>query len=286
MEGQNWDKIFTNAETREAEEELRRKFEDMPAPEMYDINSLEKSEFEKQAETEALEALNIFLTEIGLPAAKINTENIHIVSSEDYKEKIQDDPSERGKTIFRQVYIQRNPNEVSFLSDLTHEVAHAASATSVQIEQTVNKNETTRNITLKRSGLSFRPDKSKDTINFEGINEAVTEMISLIIRNIMARTTKLIDGPEKKELKTRAAYGHLISLLEKLVDLVAETPDKIMETQTELCRNYITGTYSFFQKLEKIKPGANKLLLEMGKEKKDALRVAKKLGLEKTTQKK
>jgi len=265
-----------NTNPKEMVQELANRFSDKQKyeNEIYDIVELEKNEDEIRAIKMAQEGFNEFFSGLGLPIIEFDISKIHILSQQEFDEKINliDQKQSAGKYAFGHIYCIRGDEFDNFLHKLVHELVHKSSFYFLSVDASLNET----HIRQKQSGLSY--NKGKNNHLFNGLNEAVTELITIDIWQIIAKNNNF--QSEKEGLIHHVSYYPQIIVLEELLDNISNGDKEFKEEMMkDIYRANYNGNYSFLREFEKRHKGSIKILREMEDSNESALETAKKLKL-------
>ncbi len=227
---------------------------------------------------------------VGEEDAKAIVKGIYIIKDEEVDQKagkcVNGFVDDRGYIFVKE---SRSKSLPDFMKTVAHEVSHCISYNLLEVSGDNNVDYQTGegiSIEVLRAGFVTKgPKKEGRKEKFKGINEAVVELMSADFRSQMKRDGKtgLIEEEQEGFEGISAYHGPVFLLLGLEIDLLLKkegTTPQIYELQKETYRNLITGKNSFLQKVEKARPGAVKILSEMGTSNQEAYEVAKKLGLD------
>lgn len=276
--GEKWNyKAYIHPST--LEKSLEREFAKPQFAEVYGVQELKKNKFEIAAIRDVLYAAHLFLKKLGLESMNLSRDQIHILDPEKISEYFE--PDAAGKTAFGNLYAQRNPNKMTFIHDLTHELSHFLSFYAINVTIAENSDERHININMRRMGYTFRkPQAGYEESDFSGLDEAMTELFAHNLRSAFVENSDLLAEADERKLENYYVYYPQILIIKKLIESAAENEEQSQEYFTELFREHVTGKYDLLKKIEQKHRGAVKVLRNMGTETQDALEAAKKLGFD------
>ena len=242
---------------------------------VFDVSDLEKTEEEKHMISMAQTAFDKLFEDMKLLPQKFKESEIHIVDENEYAEKIQDHGKEKtfGKFSFGHVYCIRGDRR-EFLRVLVHELAHKASYYGLA----VNVGNAVYDIALRKTGLTSQGRGEKRL--FEGMNEAVTELIAKDILRRICEDNNFSEEDKRYLIMEMTSYLPQVLVVTGLTNKLADN-DRYLAGKllADFFRSYFNGDYSFFKEIEKKQSGATKIMREMGTKDEDALIAAKRLSL-------
>ena len=251
-------------------------FSDVYKNEVYGVVDLEKNQSEIEAIKMAQEGLNEFFNDLKLRGMQFDLSEIHILSEQEFDEKINliDQKKSGGKYSFGHIYCIRD-EFINFLHKLVHELAHTFSFYYLSVDSSLDET----HINMRQSGLSY--SKNNDNHLFNGLNEAVTELITTEVLKKIVKNNNF-KSKEKDELINTIDYYPQVLVLKELVDEISgEDDDFKEELMKKIYRGSYNGDYAFLKEFEKRHKGSIKILREMGTEDEHALEAVKKLHLKK-----
>lgn len=256
-----------------------------PPPERFLVQDLPKTAEETAAIGEVVDALNEFLSSCcGLPPVRIDPDRIHVLSKEEFQGSVGGAQSGRfqGKSWFGHVYLWRGWPLWIFQAILAHELFHDVSYSWFDIR---TKPETTADglrlpqFLPRRKGLILI-DPSYHTLlpHFHGLNEGATETAAIAIRQIIARSSSLLDDDDRESIKSFTISPPLLSFTDQLVMSAVGAGGSIGDTLRRLFRDCLLGTDDFLGQLEAQLPGATEILRRTGARPEELLPAALELG--------
>ncbi len=251
----------------------------------FNIKEGEKTAVEKQICDDMLKATEEVLREIRLGNVgkyiTLRSEDIHILKREEFDRIDALEEEEDGKEItpsdgfarFGSVYMPHleESSEFDFAMTLSHEVAHTISRLSFSFKHEQGKLE------IIPKAVGMRRDMPEGEDKFDGLNEAVNELLATKIREKYIQRAKKTSYLPKDLVELRA-YPEAIWVLEEVLQRTAG--DKKYNVLNQLFRDHITGVDTVLKVLAEKKPKIYDALRDMGTKPEDALEVAKKLEYE------
>ena len=246
-------------------------------PDAHGVDDLPKTDIERTLVAETSAAANEVLQGQGLPGSPISDARVHVLTDAEFEATI--GRGCRGKCAYGHVYLRRQDDLTNFAHELTHEIAHLISFLAIRVTaETRPDGHRDLQILPRRSGLSlYGLDPAEEDPLFNGLNEAVTEIIAHEIRAALAVSSKILSADGCQQLIKTWVYLPQIKLIWHLLDrLQAAGGDS--DPGRELLQDYFAGTSRFLNRLYAADPGALRLLRTMGTRASDAFGAADKLG--------
>jgi hypothetical protein len=171
------------------------------------VTDLAKTPEESAAIAETVAALNEFRRIIcGLPSLAFPAGRVHVLSEQEFRAKVPvpNRPGMYCKADNGHVYLLRGLPTPIFMAALAHELFHAVSYLWLDLwDRSATPCDGIKwpSMTIRRYGMILR-DPSFDTWlpHFHGLNEMVTELASMTIRQMVASRTTLLDDAGKRVL--------------------------------------------------------------------------------------
>jgi len=256
-----------------------------PAPERFGVRALFKTPPEQAAIEETVAALNEFLVSFcGREPVTVDPERIHILTREEFCAKVgvARPDTALGKSWFGHVYLWRGWPLWLFQSVLAHELFHNIAYFWVDVR---TKPETAADglrlpiFLQRRMGLVLR-DPSFHTLlpHFHGLDEGATEMAAIVIRQIIAKKSRLLDDEGRRSIKAFMFSPPLTAFADRLVTAAVGAGGSIMETLKKIFLDCLNGTDDFLAQLETRLPGATEVLRRTGSRPDELLPAAEELG--------
>lgn len=238
------------------EDITRKRFEVANINNVFNIQSLPWTKFETSLIEKLLLTRQRLFIQNNLSPIKVHKHQIIIIDDKTYDEIVKIKDGEGGKCQYGYIYVRRNEYICKFISDLTHELSHLDSLYVLSIKEKSLGRE--RTINQYKLGYCIQNDPAKDEYQYQGLNEAVTEMWSkIMINEVFGRYPRLISGKNMEETLNCFSYPYHVALLENLVFNLPKN-DSLAQA---LFKSYFDGSSDFFDLLEKEIKGA-KLILE------------------------
>lgn len=223
----------------------RREFSVAQVAELYDITYLSWNDFESEVIAKILEISTSVLEINGIRPIKVHNEQIIILEKDVFLDKVANSENETGKCSNGFVYVCRNENKSVFVSDLSHELSHLYSYYSLQIKEDGEF----RYIDTAQLGYSLLLGKNKH--DYDGLNEAVTEMWSKVILSQLFREyPALLTESEQEEALSYYAYPYHAALIEEIIFKM--TKDNVLALP--LFKSYFDGSTDFLDLLNEELP--------------------------------
>lgn len=256
---------------------LEKSFEESPFPQIAVERSLEPTLREHRAIALANDGLRYMFGRLGLPPHDVPEKRIHIVTDEQIRAFGGWDEQE-GLTLHGHVFIKRRIDLSHFYQDLTHEIVHAASFYALQVQKKKGKNLA---IWDRRLGFSFRPkSEAGSSAHFNGLSEGVTELMAHHLRRTMGTEQSGLTETEIQQMRRRVFYGPWVRIASAIPNIIAKSEvASADDVETDLYRDYVTGSYRILKRLERARPGTAKALMPLVQTSGDALVAAELLGL-------
>lgn len=179
--------------------------------ELYDVSSLSFNNIENDLISKILRVCKKLFEINNVKPIVVNKQQIIILNQNVFKRKILNNDNETGKCSSGYVYVCRNNNIPVFLSELAHELSHLFSFYSLLIKEEYGK----RYINVYRLGYYF---KDGDDVKYNGLNEAVTELLSKVILKELFKTyPDVLNANEKDEALNYYGYPYYVALLEEII---------------------------------------------------------------------
>lgn len=259
-------------------EEVREQFAAHPFNEVFGVEDLAPTELESRVMGDVAAATQDVLAAYGMPPMDIPEERVHIITEEEFAEKVQGGEV-RGKMSYGHIYVLRTDDRMRFVHDITHETAHATSYYQLAVRHRKSEEgKAVSRIGLRRGGLHVVKRMGEDNISFFGIDEAATELFARRIRERFLERSGDLDATERESLLSATVYLPQVRVLDACLDLAAEHYGSRAAAERALFRDYLEGTYDFLRTLERKQKGIVRVLFNMGTEPEDAIAAARALG--------
>jgi hypothetical protein len=274
---------YDHLEMRVRDEAFARRITDKLAagpPDAFDVTDLRKTRPEKRLIAIAAAAVEAVLREYGADPNRppLSPKHVHLIAAEEMAAKIGRQAG--GKTHVGHVYLCRNSDLVKFLRILTHELTHRSSFLSLVVvedrpEAAEGNNAIvmTRRVGLGRAGLP--PERE---ICFDGLDEAVTEILAREARKKLVPRLEGLDAARRDELAEVIYYPGPIMVAAKLIEKVAGEAQDFRGIRTMLVQDYVSGQTRFLDRLAEADAAAYETVRNMSPAHADAVQAAQKLG--------
>lgn len=231
-----------------------------------EIPKLEKTEKELKIIADLNLALNKYLYFIGLDPIEIPESEIYIVDENYYKSTYLNGTRAHHVVsgIHSRILIPRTSDELADLKNIAHEMVHHASYRRTKLE-IISREDGQFDFgegDTYRSGFKFGMVENGQVLNFEGLNEAITEFIAYRVR----REYFKMKGLDGDELETKAGmncyifeFDLLYGVLQKYKQLEKAEKSLLVDIQ----RGYFLGDMTPLKKLQIVHPDAVRLLRDM-----------------------
>ncbi|MBU0625657.1 hypothetical protein KKF05_04920 [Patescibacteria group bacterium] len=248
-----------------------------------------KTRFDRALIHASIRALNAVRGNLGLEPIALPLEHFHLLSEDEYIQMFEGAAETGGLTAFREMYIRHCSRRADLARRITHELAHAAcfhqytvAAQIVEpndqdceaLEDDDDNEEDCGGVLIKsirhdRSGLQLAGKK------FQGLDEAITEILASLIRSRMIADRHPLSKAAVEELTTYCSYLPQISVIFRVISDLYEKREVGLAV---LIWDYLTGSNDFCRRLRRRDRQMHDLIRQMGDEPEDALRTALALG--------
>jgi hypothetical protein len=244
-----------------------------PLPDSFGVGPFElsKTAFERQLIKEIANLLDTILAFSGMLPRGITSERIHILDDASYRLIIGNNTD--GLSVLGHTYINRIKDSTAMAFLLTHELTHLSSHLSVL---SVNR-DNAHVATWKRAGYAIQTNRGNA---FVGLNEAATEVIAGLVRDMLVRKKGLLNNETKKALSKGYLFVGHVFIVQALIKRIAEhenIDDSI--ALMELIQDYLIGRANFIRRANRTIPGAASILRGLDNDPESALVAARALGL-------
>ncbi|NLZ74541.1 hypothetical protein GX917_01370 [Candidatus Falkowbacteria bacterium] len=215
--------------------------------ELYNISSLPLNDAESGLISKILKVSNELFKINDIMPINICREQVRILHQSEFQEKVATKNTDQGKCLNGYIYVCRNNDISIFVSDLVHELSHLLSFYSLEIEESGKK----RYINLKQSGYSIKGEGN--IYNYDGLNEAVTELWSkIILQQLFNKYPTILGDEEKDKALNYYAYPYHVALVEEIIFNLTDKNSLIWP----LFKSYFDGSADFLRLLEEKLPKA------------------------------
>jgi len=274
---------YDHLEMRIRDEAFARRITDQltaGSPDAFDVTDLRKTKPEKRLIAIAAAAVEAVLLDYGAVPNRppLSPKHVHLIAAEEMAAKIGRQAG--GKTHLGHVYLCRNSDLVKFLRILTHELTHRSSFLSLTVvedrPEAAHGNNAivmTRRVGLGRAGLP--PERE---ISFDGLDEAITEILAREARKKLVPRLEGLDAAQSEELAEIVFYPGPIMIAAKLIEKVAGQEQDYRDIRTMLIQDYVSGGTRFLDRLSEMDAAAYETVRNMSPAHADAAQAAQKLG--------
>jgi hypothetical protein len=259
-----------------------------PLPNVYGLEGRMKSRFEITALQATLLGVNQFRrATCFLPDEAFSLKRLHILSEQECASSI-GGPTIGGKCVLGHVFVRDNFDPEIFIAILCHELLHALSYYWIDIrpKSIVTADGLKIPFFLQRRHGMLLIDPSFGTMlpHFHGLNEYATEHAAIVVRNVIARKTQLLDEGQKKILRSFVSSPPLLQFFSDLITMAVPNEKQQAAFHCVLYADYFQGTDNFLQMLEKDIPGVTEVLRRTGAKPAELFKAAEELGMTKTAE--
>lgn len=250
-------------------------------PDAFGVTELRKTRPEKKLIVAAAEAVEAVLRDYGAVPNRppLTPKRVHLITAEEMAAKIGRQAG--GKTHLGHVYLCRNSDQIKFLRILAHELIHRAAYLSLVVVEDP-RGEADRNnaiVLTRRVGLGRAGLPPQREISFDGLDEALTEILAREARKKLAQSIPGLTDAGREELAEVVFYPGPIMVMAKVIEKVAGEGRDFRGWRTQLVRDYVTGSTRFLDTLAGMDAGAYETVRNMSPAHADAVAAARKLGL-------
>lgn len=251
-----FDKIYSGKLNEDEVKKLVTFLVDSPKP-PFEVVESEKTKEQVLGINEVRESLKEFMAIIGHDYKDITIDRIHIAKREELeKTHPAMHPELNGFIQGGHIYLLETPDLYKMLITFSHEITHSESFLSALAKGG-------ESLDMLRWGMSFTR-QGDGKISFNGYNEAVTEMFSAYVRDYFKNENNLLSEKELKSFNGYHSYQPMCWIVQRAIKLIKDSEGlQMSEVLDLLFDDYLNGKYNFLKKLEKIKPGSARMLVNM-----------------------
>ena len=222
-----------------------------------------KTEIETAAIAEVAAALNEYCQIMcGLGQLAFPAERVHLYSEEDFAKK--SGGRFDGKGSLGHVQLRRGWPMADLLALLAHEMFHAVSYLWLDLwEPDAVSCDGIKwpFMTQRRAGMVLiDPSWHTWLPHFHGLNEGVTEMSAMVVRQMIAKRSKLLDEAGRQRLARFVVSDPLVAFTERLLAVASGPGHDTIAALRLLVGDCLKGTDEFLTLLETKQPGATAIL--------------------------
>jgi len=203
-------------------------------PDEYGVVDLKKTNWEKQIIRRGIKIFQRIIKDLGMDIKFCpNLKYFHIISKKEMRRKLQEKNPTNGYFNCH-AYLLRDHSPWYFVHGLFHELAHFVSYYKLQI--TLGDN---GQLQYRRLINGFA-DNQNPRLDFNGFDEAVTEMLAIKARQLFA-SSKLLSANQKKALLTNIGYHLHVAFVEELLMQKTNNQEELMALKNKVFKAYILG---------------------------------------------
>jgi len=248
-------------------------------PDAFGVTDLPKNGLELKLIALAADAVAAVLADYGAAPSRppLSPDRVHILSAEEFAARI--GPRTGGKTQYGHAYLRRNDDWIKFLRILTHELTHRSAFLSIVVTEgpADEPGEDCALILPTGVGLGRAGLPPKRELSFDGLDEAVTEILAREARKRLARTIAGMNAAQRDDLAENIFYPGPIMVTAKLIEAVAGGTQDFRGIRTMLVQDYVSGEARFLDRLAEQDEAAYQAVRTMGPTHADAIQAARRL---------
>ncbi|MFA6604087.1 MAG: hypothetical protein WCT10_04630 [Patescibacteria group bacterium] len=251
-------------------------------PDPLHVRDLPQTEIEIAAIGEVTAVLNDLIKIMcGLGPFIFSADRVHILDAAEFQAKVGRGRFS-GRSRLGHVYLERDQSTANFMGLLAHEMFHAVSYLWLDLwEAGAVSADGTKwpRVTIRRSGMTLiDPSYGTWLPHFHGLNEMVTELTAVIVRQLLAPKSFLLDAAGRKQLGSLVCSPPLVAFANRLVGTVAGPGNDHAPAARTLISDCLLGTDVFLGLLEAKLPGATDILRCTGARPDELRTAAERLG--------
>jgi len=212
------------------------------------------------------DAASRFRRYFGLGPVAISTDRIHLVSVIDMRTWFgRMDACTNGGHAYLAEYVRYGPYR--WIASVSHEIAHLASYLSARVEiRPTADGDYSAKLRYDRHGVKLT--SSDGELVFIGLNEAVTELVALNIRDVSGTISPPFRERHLDDGARITGYGGQVTLLAELFRQMAESGSvswtDVPAVEAILLHDYLAGTDEFLDALAEAAPETHDFLRKLG----------------------